>query len=83
MEVFVKDYWETMQAGVVIFGMQDDNDGTKLYHGIYNRFCPVCSSLYLLSFLSLLHLFLSLFIFHQRHRPYALKALKQGYSQIF
>ena len=82
MEVFVKDYWETMQAGVVIFGEKDDNDGTKLCRGIYNRLFPVCSSLYLISFLSLLHLFLSFYIWHQRHWPYALKALKRGYSQI-
>ena len=28
-------------------------------------------------------IFLSLFIFRLRHQPYALEALKRGYSQIF
>ena len=28
-------------------------------------------------------IFLSLYIFHQRYQPYALEALKRGYSQIF
>ena len=28
-------------------------------------------------------IFLSLYIFRQRYQPYALEALKRGYSQIF
>ena len=28
-------------------------------------------------------IFLSLYIFHRRYQPYALEALKRGYSQIF
>ena len=29
------------------------------------------------------YIFLSLYIFRQRYQPYALEALKRGYSQIF
>ena len=39
-----------MQAGVVIFGKQVDND--VLYHGIINRHSHAYSSLYLSNFLS-------------------------------
>ena len=35
MKFFVKDSCETVQARVVIFGMQVDND--VLYHGIVNQ----------------------------------------------
>ena len=35
MKFFVKDFCEIMQAGVVIFGYQADND--VLYHGIANQ----------------------------------------------
>ena len=34
-----------------IFDIQNNND--KLYRGIDNQLCPVCPSLYLISFLSL------------------------------
>ena len=35
MKFLVKDFCKTVEAGVVIFGMQDDND--VLYHGIENQ----------------------------------------------
>ena len=50
MKFFVKDFCETMQARVLIFGMQVDND--VLYHGIANQPSPAYSSLYLCSILS-------------------------------
>ena len=49
-EIFVKDFCKTMQAIVVIFGMQVDND--LLYHGKANQPSPAYSSLYLSDFLS-------------------------------
>ena len=49
-EIFVKDFSETVQARVFIFGMQVDND--VLYHGIANQPSPAYSSLYLSDFLS-------------------------------
>ena len=53
MKVFVKDFCETVQARVVIFGMQVDND--ILYGGIVNQPSHVYSSLYLsIFFLSVL-----------------------------
>ena len=50
MKFFVKDVCETVQARVVIFGEQVDND--VLYHGIANQPSPAYSSLYLSNFLS-------------------------------
>ena len=50
MKFFVKDFSETVQARVVIFGMQADND--VLYRGFANQPSPVYSSLYLSNFLS-------------------------------
>ena len=50
MKFFVKDFCETVQARVVIFGMQVDND--VLYRGILNRPSPAYSSLYMSNFLS-------------------------------
>ena len=50
MKIFVKDFCETMQAGVVIFGMLVDND--VLYRGIPNQPSYAYSSLYLSDFLS-------------------------------
>ena len=50
MKFFVKDFCETVQARVVIFGMQVDND--VLYGGIANQPSPAYSSLYLSDFLS-------------------------------
>ena len=47
---FVKDFCETVQAGVVIFGMQVDDD--VVYRGIANQPSPAYSSLYLSNFLS-------------------------------
>ena len=58
MKFFVKDFCETVQARVFIFGMQVDND--VLYHGIANQPTPAYSSLYL-------SIFLSLYIFRQRY----------------
>ena len=49
-EVFVRDFCETVQARVVIFGEQVDND--VLYRGIANQSSPAYSSLYLSNFLS-------------------------------
>ena len=50
MKFFVKDFCEIMQATVVIFGEQVDND--VLYCGIANQPSPAYSSLYLSNFLS-------------------------------
>ena len=50
MKIFVKDFCESVRAGVFIFGMQVDND--VLYHGIANQPSPAYSSLYLSNFLS-------------------------------
>ena len=50
MKFFVKDFCETVQARVVIFGMQVDND--VLYRGIANQPSPAYSSLNLSNFLS-------------------------------
>ena len=50
MEFFVKDFSETVQARVGIFGEQVDNDA--LYRGIANQPSPTYSSLYLSNFLS-------------------------------
>ena len=57
-EIFVKDFCETVQARVFIFGMQVDND--VLYHGIANQPSSAYSSLYL-------SIFRSLYIFRQRY----------------
>ena len=58
MKFFVKDFCETVQARVVIFGEQVDND--VLYCGIANQPSPAYSSLYL-------SIFLSLYSFCQRY----------------
>ena len=50
MKFFVKDFCEIVQAGVVIFGEQVDND--VFYHGIANQPSPDTFSLYLSNFLS-------------------------------
>ena len=50
MKFFVKDFCETVQARIVIFGIQVDND--VLYCGIANQPSPVYSSLHLSNFLS-------------------------------
>ena len=50
MKYFVKDFCETVEARVFIFGMQVDND--VLYRGIANQPSPVYSSPYLSDFLS-------------------------------
>ena len=50
MKFFVKDLCETVQARIVIFGMQVDND--VLYRGIANQHSDAYSSLYLSDFLS-------------------------------
>ena len=50
MKFFVKDFCETVQARVVIFGERDDND--VLYRGIANQPSPAYCSLYLSNFLS-------------------------------
>ena len=59
---FVKDFCETVEARVFIFGMQVDND--VLYRGIANQPSPAYSSLYLSNYLSF-HT-LNDEIFHQR-----------------
>ena len=56
MKFFVKDFSETVQARVLIFGIQVDND--IFYRGIANQYTPAYSSLYL-------SIFLSLYIFRQ------------------
>ena len=50
IKFFVKDFCETVQARVVIFGKQVDND--VLHCGIANQPSPAYSSLYLSNFLS-------------------------------
>ena len=50
MKFFVKDFCESVQARVVIFGEQVNND--VLYRGIANQPSPAYSSLYLSNFLS-------------------------------
>ena len=50
MKFFIKDFSETVQARVFIFGMLVDND--VLYRGIANQPSPAYSSLYLSNFLS-------------------------------
>ena len=50
MKFFVKDFCETVQARIGIFGMQVDND--VLYRGIANHPSHAFSSLYLSNFLS-------------------------------
>ena len=50
MKFFVKDFCETVQARIVIFGMRVDND--VLYRGNANQPSPAYSSLYLSNFLS-------------------------------
>ena len=50
MKFFVKDFCEIVQARVVIFGEQVDND--VLYLGIANQTSPAYSTLYLSNFLS-------------------------------
>ena len=50
MKFFVKDFCETVQAKVVIFGEQVGNG--VLYRGIANQPSPAYSSLYLSNFLS-------------------------------
>ena len=50
MKFFVKDFCENVQATVVIFEEQVDND--VLYHGIANQPSPAYSSMYLSNFLS-------------------------------
>ena len=53
MKFFVKDFCETVQARVVIFGEQVDND--VLYRGIANQPSPAYSScICLIFFLSIL-----------------------------
>ena len=49
MKFFVKDFCETVQARVVIFGEQVDND--VLYLGIAHQLSPAYSSMYLSNFL--------------------------------
>ena len=48
MKFFFKDFCETMQARVVIFGMTVDND--VLYCEIGNQICVASPSLYLSDF---------------------------------
>ena len=50
MKFFVKDFCETVQARVFIFGVQVDND--VLYRGIANQPSPAFSFLCLSNFLS-------------------------------
>ena len=50
MKFFVKDFCETVQARVFIFGEQVGND--VLYRGIANQPSPAYSFLYLSNFLS-------------------------------
>ena len=49
MKYFVKDFLTTMQARILIFGVQVDDD--LLYRGIRNQPSPAYSSPYLSNFL--------------------------------
>ena len=49
--LFFPDFCETVQARVIIYGMQADND--VLYRGFANQPCHASFSLYLSDFLSL------------------------------
>ena len=60
MKFFVKDFCETVQTRVVIFGEQVDND--VLYDGIANQPSPAYSSLFLSNFLSFHTLFDGVFL---------------------
>ena len=55
------DFSTTMQARILIFGMQVDDD--LLYRGIGNQPSPAYSSVYLSNFLSI---HMKTYIFHQR-----------------
>ena len=60
MKFFVKDFFETVQAKVVIYGMQVDND--VLYRGIANQPSPAYSfpcicPIFFLSILSMIKFF--------------------------
>ena len=50
MKCFLSDFCETVQARVIIYGMQVNND--VFYRGIMNQPSPAYSSLYLYHFLS-------------------------------
>ena len=50
MKYFVKDFSTTIQARMLIFGTQVDDD--LLYHGIENKPFPLYSSLHLSTLLS-------------------------------
>ena len=63
MKFFIKDFHETVQARIVIFGMQVDND--VLYRGIANQPSHAYSSLYLSNFFFSFHT-LNNGIFRQR-----------------
>ena len=52
MKFFIKDFCKSMQARIVIFSVQVDND--VLYCDIANQPSPAYSSLYLSDFLSIL-----------------------------
>ena len=60
MKFFVNDFCETVQAGIVIFGEQVDND--VLYRGIGNQPSSAYSSLYLSNFLSFHTLIMKFFV---------------------
>ena len=60
MKFFVNDFCETVQARIVIFGEQVDND--VLYRGIANQPSPAYSSLYLSNFLSFYTLIMKFFV---------------------
>ena len=75
MKFFIKDLCETVQARVVIFSMDVDND--VLYRGIANQPSPAYSFLYLSNFLSF-HT-LNDAIFRQRN---SVKLCKLQYSYL-
>ena len=70
LKFFVKDFCETVQARVVIFGEQVDND--VLYRGIANQSFPTYSSLYLFNFLS----------FHTLNAEISVKLCELEYSYL-
>ena len=63
IKLFVTDFCEAVQASVIIFGMQVDND--VLYRGIANQPSHAYSSLCLSDFLSFHTLYNE--IFHHRY----------------
>ena len=71
LQIFVKDIFTTVRIEL-----------SNLVYKFTTTSCDVGLKMDILLFV-LPCIFLSLYIFRQRYQPYALEALKRGYSQIF